>query len=186
MFSQTCCVSVCCYLVGFPNRRDGICSACVSPGVLSTERCFFSSPAREPSVSICPRATQDSFFFFPPFCLTPNTTNTEPKISLLSCYSCRLQARCSLLLSLQGSVIVCVSLCESHHLLCRPIYITLHIITNIHTQWVLTCLQIRATKLQIASRMRSCLASSIIHQRKNFKWCQNLFKKRSFFFFCSC
>lgn len=135
VFSQTCCVSVCCYLVGFPNRRDGICSACMSPGVLSTERCFFSSPAREPSVSICPRATQDS----PPapFCLTPNTTNTEPKISP-SCLGTLVH--CSLLLSLQASVIVCVR--ERHHLLCRPIYITLHIITDTHTQWALTCLQI--------------------------------------------
>lgn len=45
---------------------------------LSTARCFFSSPARELSVSIRPRATQASFFLF----LAPYTANTKTKISL--------------------------------------------------------------------------------------------------------
>lgn len=112
IFSQTCVFFFCLLLPGWRSKlEDGICSAWLSPGVPSTERCFFSSPAREPSISICPRTTQALFFFFR---LPPNATNAETKISFscLLMLSCTLQAHRSFLLS-QISVIVCVK--EPHH-----------------------------------------------------------------------
>lgn len=170
----------CLLLPGWISKlQDGICSAWMGPGVPSTERCFFSSPAREPSISICPHTTQASAFH--PTLLTQRQKPPSLVLMLL----CTLQAHLSLLLSLQVSVIVCVK--EPHHHL-HPYYIR-HDQKPAHThaQWVVTCLHICAAKFKITTQKRKFLNLQYFIKEKK---CQNLFKRSfsSFFslFFWSC
>lgn len=144
IFSQTCVFSRLLLPGWISKPEDGICSAWMSPGVPSTERCFFSSPAREPSISICPRTTQALFSFsaFHPTLLTWR----QKSLSLVLMLSCTLQVHRSLL-SLQVSLIVCVK--EPHHHL-HPYYIR-HDHKPTHTRWVVTYLHIRATKIKITA-----------------------------------
>lgn len=123
-------------------------------------------------------SSRNTRLFFPPFCLTPNTAKNLSLLSWLLLYSS------STLLPPPVITGFCHRLCEgvpTSPLSAHLYHIVYH---HKHTHTHSGCLpvQIPATKLQITAWMRSCLASSIIHQRKNFKWCQNLFKKRSFFF----
>lgn len=150
IFRQAC-VFFCLLLLGWISKPEGrFCSAWMSPGVPSTQRCFFSSPAREPNISICPRPTQASVF-------STLLTWREESFSLVLMLSCTFQGHRSRLLSSQVPVIT-------------YIHITFAMIINPHTHTMSGYLFTRMyRKSQIHSLEEDIFKSSIFHQGKKIK-----------------